>query len=79
MPTVFLKDGYRFHFYASDRDEPPHIHVSRGAGYAKIWLEPRIEPQYFYGYKTSEQREIITMVKKNETFLKQKWHDFFNQ
>lgn len=79
MPTVLNINGFRFHFYASDRDEPPHVHVSRGEGYAKIWLEPTVEAQYFYSYKASEQREIMKIVEAHEDFLKQQWHDFFNQ
>lgn len=79
MPTVLNINGFWFHFYASDRDEPPHVHVSRGEGYAKIWLEPNVEAQYFYTYKASEQREIMKIVEAHEDFLKQQWHDFFNQ
>ena len=79
MPTVLNINGFRFHFYASDRDEPPHVHVSRGEGYAKIWLEPNVEAQYFYAYKAGEQREIMKIVEAHEDFLKQQWNDFFNQ
>lgn len=68
MPTVLNINGFRFHFYASDRDEPPHVHVSRGEGYAKIWLEPNVEAQYFYTYKASEQREIMKIVEAHEDF-----------
>ncbi len=40
MPTA-LRDGpYRLHFYASDREEPPHIHVQRDHEEAKFWLAP---------------------------------------
>ena len=79
MPTVLLERGYRFHFYASDRDEPAHVHVSRGDGYAKIWLEPSVEVQYFHNYKAREQREIIGIVEQNESFLQSKWHEFFKK
>jgi hypothetical protein len=62
MPTVLIINGFRFHFYASDRDEPPHIHVTKGEGYAKIWLEPKVDAQYFYQYKTREKREILKII-----------------
>jgi hypothetical protein len=77
MPTILNSDGYRFHFYSSDRDEPPHVHVSKAEGYAKIWLEPTIESQYFYNFKTAEQRKILKIVEENEGFLKEQWYDFF--
>lgn len=42
MPTV-LRDGpYRFFFYASDRGEPPHVHVQRELMVAKFWLTPAV-------------------------------------
>ncbi|THH37519.1 DUF4160 domain-containing protein [Neolewinella litorea] len=47
MPTVLHERGYRFHFYASDGGEPAHVHISRGNGYAKVWLEPSVQAQYF--------------------------------
>ena len=40
MPTVFRAGPYRFFFYASDRDEPYHIHVERDDKVAKYWLDP---------------------------------------
>ena len=35
-------NGFRFHFYASERDEPPRIHESRGEGFAKIGWTARV-------------------------------------
>jgi hypothetical protein len=40
MPTVLWIGSYRFHFYANDRREPPHVHVERGDATAKFWLNP---------------------------------------
>lgn len=37
MPTILI-DGYKFRFYSSDIDEPPHVHVIRDDKVAKIWL-----------------------------------------
>jgi hypothetical protein len=33
MPTVFIKDGFRFFFYSNDHT-PIHVHVKRGSGEA---------------------------------------------
>ena len=66
MPTVLTVNGYRFHFYASDQDEPPHVHVSRGEGYAKIWLEPNVEPQYFYKYKAANDERSPKLLKRTQ-------------
>ena len=40
MPTVLREGPYRFFFYASDREEPPHVHVERDRQTAKFWLQP---------------------------------------
>ena len=40
MPTVLRSGPYRFFFYASDHDEPVHIHVERDEKVAKYWLDP---------------------------------------
>ncbi|MGB0387181.1 MAG: DUF4160 domain-containing protein [Ardenticatenaceae bacterium] len=40
MPTVQRIGPYRFFFYASDRNEPPHIHIRRDRNTAKFWLNP---------------------------------------
>jgi hypothetical protein len=39
-PTVLQSGPYRFFFFASDRLEPPHIHVKRDKKLAKFWLAP---------------------------------------
>ncbi len=78
MPTAAFINGYRFHFYASDRSEPLHIHVSKGNGYAKIWLDP-VQQQYFYNFKNQEQREILFIVNSNCELFKAKWYEFFRQ
>lgn len=40
MPTIWREGPYRFFFYASDRPEPMHVHVTGGRGSAKFWLRP---------------------------------------
>jgi len=37
---VLLAEGCRFFFFSNEGTEPPHIHIERGDGYAKFWLEP---------------------------------------
>ena len=40
MPTVLRAGPYRFLFYSSDAEEPPHVHVERDENSAKFWLSP---------------------------------------
>ena len=42
MPTILIVDGFRFHFFSREGQEPPHIHIRKGdAG-----LQPRRTPPY---------------------------------
>ncbi len=78
MPTVLLINGYRFYFYAGDRNEPAHVHVEKADGIAKIWLEPSLSAQYFEGFKEREKREIIKIAEEHYDLLKAKWYGFFH-
>ncbi len=37
MPTLLIKNGFKFFFYANEH-LPRHIHVVKGDSYAKIGL-----------------------------------------
>lgn len=40
MPTIHREAGFVFYFYAEEGTEPPHVHVDKGDGTAKLWLRP---------------------------------------
>ncbi|MEQ8812385.1 MAG: DUF4160 domain-containing protein [Imperialibacter sp.] len=79
MPTALLVNGFRFYFYAGDKNEPAHVHVEKGDGNAKIWLEPELEAKYFHYFKPQEKKEVMRIAESNYDLLKQKWHEFFQQ
>lgn len=64
MPTVLRHDGYRFFFYSNEGRVPPHIHVERGDGTARYWLEP-VELAYSKGFKAGEIWDIRPIVIEN--------------
>ena len=39
MPTILYIDGWRFFFYANERNEPIHIHVQKAEKECKYWLD----------------------------------------
>jgi hypothetical protein len=39
MPTGLLISGWRFFFYADERNEPVHIHARKAEMDCKYWLE----------------------------------------
>jgi hypothetical protein len=76
MPT-FLRDGpYRFFVYASDREEPRHVHVERESKVAKFWLDP-VRLQRVGGFSRTEIIRIERLVRKHEQLLLEAWHDYF--
>jgi hypothetical protein len=40
MPTLLRVEGFRFFFFTNESQEPPHVHVRKGDGLAKLWLTP---------------------------------------
>ncbi len=77
MPTVLEINGYKFKFYSNENDEPAHIHVTKGNGYAKLWLLPNAREEYSYNFTVREQRDIRNLVNDNLEILIDKWNAFF--
>lgn len=78
MPTVLRVGPYRFFFYASDRAEPPHVHVERDVHRAKLWLEPpRLERSG--GFRSGELNRVIALVIEHRHTLLGAWHEYFRE
>jgi hypothetical protein len=77
MPTVFHTGPYRFFFYFSDRNEPPHIHVEREDKIVKFWLDP-IRLQRSRGLSRREVRRIQRIVEDNHVRLMEAWNAYFS-
>ena len=76
MPTVMRSGPYRFFFYASDRDEPRHIHIERDDKVAKYWLDP-VRLQVSGGFNRLELRRIRVMIEENHERLMEAWDGYF--
>lgn len=77
MPTVLRYGPYRLFFYASDRDEPSHIHVERDDNVAKFWLDP-VRLQSSGGFPRAEIRQIEQIVMENQQTLLEAWNEYFH-
>lgn len=75
MPTIII-EGYKFRFYSSDINEPPHVHVLRAENVAKIWMAS-FAVEYNYGYNERELNRIIRITKVNQERLLEAWHEYF--
>lgn len=76
MPTVLRRGPYRFFFYASDRDEPSHIHVERDDNVAKIWLDP-VRLQSSGGFSRVEIGQIERLVRECQHTFLEEWNEYF--
>lgn len=77
MPTIVI-DGYKFRFYSSDIQEPPHVHVIRGDDVAKIWLVS-LDVEYNHGYNKPELNKIVKLTRENKERLLEAWNGYFSQ
>ena len=76
MPTVLRERGFRFYFWSNERNEPPHVHVESGDGYAKVWLSP-IALAQSVGFDVGEVRDLLRIVREHRDKMEQAWHDHF--
>lgn len=51
------------------------MHVDRGDGTAKFWLEP-VRRAWAEGLKVSERRKAIRIVEREQANLVAKWNEF---
>ncbi|MBU6402800.1 MAG: DUF4160 domain-containing protein, partial [Verrucomicrobia bacterium] len=67
MPTILIA-GYKFRFYSSDLNEPPHVHVIRAERVAKIWLNS-LEVESNRGYSNAQLNKVLKLIEENQTKL----------
>ena len=77
LPKIFEQNGYKFFFYSGDGDEPCHIHVKKGKGDGKIWLEPKLKIEYFVDFKNQEEAKIIKIATENRDNFIKMWYEYF--
>lgn len=78
MPTILYEQGFRFSFFASDGTEPPHVHVTKGGGAGKWWLDPGREAGS-RGLSKSERTRIARIIRENHVYFRRRWEDFFSE
>lgn len=77
VPTLLREAGYAFRFRASDRKEPPHVHVEGQGGHAKFWLDgPRLQDSA--GYNRRQLAQVAGIVEAHAEEFAEKWHDYFD-
>ena len=77
MPTILTIHGCRFYFYSNEGStiEPCHIHVQKGNGLAKYWIEPTISLCDSINFSKSELKFIKKQIEENKDILKEAWEN----
>jgi len=78
MPTLLRAEGFRFFFFSNEGQEPPHVHVSRGDGVAKLWLAP-LQLAYAHGLKSAELRRMRELTRDHVLTFLERWHEVFDR
>ena len=76
MPTILIKNGFRFFFYSNEH-LPKHIHIEKVEKAAKFNID-FIELVKSSRFNALELKQIRNLVEENQELLIQKWNEFFS-
>jgi hypothetical protein len=76
MPTLLQSEGFRFFFYSNERQEPPHVHVEKGNGEAKLWLQP-VQVAYSHRLTPAELRRARELAFQHQSTFMERWNEHF--
>jgi hypothetical protein len=65
MPTILYVQGWRFHFYSNEGNEPMHVHAEKGDAECKYWLYPDrfdIAEEFEYNCTPRLRREVRQII-----------------
>lgn len=71
-------EGYAFYFFSNENSEPMHVHVRKGDGLVKYWLDPVKLADDNGRMKLQELRRAEELVRENEARITKAWNEHFN-
>jgi hypothetical protein len=74
MPTILRIDGFRFHFYSEEGNEPAHIHIRYEGNECKFWLDPVLLASN-RGIPAHRISDIESLVFENKELLINKYNE----
>ena len=72
-------EGYAFYFFSNENNEPRHVHVRKGDGLVKYWLDPLALADDNGRMKVQQVRRAAELVKENKTRLIKAWNEYFDR
>jgi hypothetical protein len=82
MPTVLVKNGWRFFFFSNEGNEPMHIHVMKAEKYCKYFInEENVELKMadFRKMNSKDMKEVKEIIYDNFNYIIESWKKFHNQ
>ena len=73
-PTLLLKDGFKFFFYANEH-LPRHVHVVKGDAYGKIDLTTLTFVENYL--KAADAKRALAIASENRAEFEEKRDEFF--
>lgn len=76
MPTLLVKNGFKFFFFANEH-EPKHIHVTRAGDFAKIELKTlKITNNCL---KSRDLKKALEITQEHRLEFERKWDEYFKR
>jgi hypothetical protein len=78
--TILYVQGWRFHFYSNEGNEPMHIHAVKGDAECKYWLYPDrfdIEEEFEYNCTPRLRREVRQIIFLHFDQIVAAWREHF--
>ncbi|MBI5773076.1 MAG: DUF4160 domain-containing protein [Verrucomicrobia bacterium] len=76
MPTVLMINGWRFHFYANEGNEPMHIHAVKAEKECKYWIDAdgfKIREAFGYNMSPRDTREVRQLIFEHFDHIVAEW------
>jgi hypothetical protein len=79
MPTILLILGWRFFFYANERNERIHVHCQKGDAEAKYWLDVEgfeASEAHAYNMSPTDKRAVRRIIFEHFDYIVGQWQVF---
>lgn len=79
MPTILFIMGWRFYFYANEKNEPIHIHCSKAEKECKYWIDTKdfdIDEAYSFNMNSKDKRQVKKIIFEYFEFIESEWEKF---
>lgn len=79
MPKVFEIEGFRGFFFSNEGSpaEPIHVHIKKGEGEAKFWIDPSIVLVESWKMKVSDLTRAQEIVVEQRQKIIDAWKQHF--